>query len=91
MVVAGSSSVDEALLTGESLPQKKRQGSSVIGRSISKDGVLQVRVSAGGGVLGGIMDAKSKRAGESKSHTQVLADRFAGWLFYRRYAWQQSR
>ena len=83
VVVAGSSSVDEALLTGESLPQKKRQGSSVIGGSINKDGVLQVRVSAlpGGGVLGGIMDAV-KRAGESKSHTQVLADRFAGWLFY---------
>ena len=36
MIVSGSSSVDEAMLTGESLPVEKKVGDAVIGASINK-------------------------------------------------------
>ncbi len=83
VVVGGESSVNESLLTGESQLQNKIIGNIVVGGSINEDGSLEVEVSAnsGMGVLGGIMDAV-KQAGLSQSKTQILADKFAGWLFY---------
>ena len=44
VVTAGYSSVDEKLLTGESIPVEKNVGSQVIGATINKTGVLQVKV-----------------------------------------------
>jgi P-type Cu+ transporter len=43
IVVAGYSSVDEKLLTGESIPVEKNVGSQVIGATINKTGVLRFR------------------------------------------------
>ncbi|MBD3408389.1 MAG: cadmium-translocating P-type ATPase [Candidatus Lokiarchaeota archaeon] len=41
-VIDGQSSVDESMITGESLPVKKKVGDSVVGATINKNGVLQV-------------------------------------------------
>lgn len=43
VVTAGYSSVDEKLLTGESIPVEKNVGSEVIGATINKTGLLQIR------------------------------------------------
>jgi Cu+-exporting ATPase len=41
-VISGASSVDEAMVTGESLPVKKQPGDEVIGATINKTGSLKV-------------------------------------------------
>lgn len=40
LVVKGESSVDESMVTGESLPTEKSKGSNVIGATINQDGIL---------------------------------------------------
>jgi Cu2+-exporting ATPase len=82
-VVEGESDVNEAMITGESLPVRKAPGVKVIGGSIVGDSSLRVRVSATGEqtALAGIMRLV-RDAQQSKSRTQILADRAAGWLFY---------
>ncbi len=83
VVVDGESDVNEAMITGESLPVKKIPGATVIAGSINNDGSLRVRVSATGEqtALAGIMRLV-REAQQSKSRTQILADKAAGWLFY---------
>jgi Cu2+-exporting ATPase len=82
-VEEGESNVNEAMITGESKPVDKEPGDEVIGGTINGDGSLRVRVTATGEetALAGIM-RMVREAQESKSETQVLADRAAGWLFY---------
>jgi P-type Cu2+ transporter len=82
-VVSGESDVNEAMITGESLPVKKHPGEKVIGGTINGDGSLRVRITATGNetALAGIMRLV-EQAQQSKSSTQLLADRAAGWLFY---------
>jgi len=79
----GESELNEAMITGESKPVSKGEGDEVIGGTINGDGSLRVRISATGGdtALAGIMRLVEE-ARESKSDTQMLADRAAGWLFY---------
>ena len=83
VVADGESDVNEAMITGESLPVKKVAGAKVIAGSINQDGSLRVRVSAIGEqtALAGIMRLV-RDAQQSKSNTQILADKAAGWLFY---------
>ncbi len=45
VVIAGYSSVDEKLLTGESIPVEKNVGSEVIGATVNKAGLLKIRAS----------------------------------------------
>ena len=82
-VAEGESSVNEAMITGESQPVKKTPGNKVIAGTINGEGSLRVRVSATGDqtALAGIMRLVDQ-AQQSKSSTQLLADRAAGWLFY---------
>ncbi|HEM62244.1 MAG TPA: HAD family hydrolase, partial [Chloroflexi bacterium] len=82
-VEEGESDVNQALITGESKPVQKGPGDQVIGGSINGEGSLRVRVTATGEetTLAGIMRLVEE-AQQSKSETQVLADRAAGWLFY---------
>lgn len=47
-IVSGSSSIDESLLTGESLPVSREAGDKVIGGAINLDGLLKVNVGAVG-------------------------------------------
>jgi len=44
LVIKGESSVDESMLTGESIPRDKKKGDSVIGATINQDGILYIRV-----------------------------------------------
>ncbi len=82
-VSEGRSVVNEAMITGESNPVEKEEGDRVIAGTINGDGSLRVRVSATGRdtALAGIMRLVEE-AQNSKSDTQILADRAAGWLFY---------
>lgn len=82
-VVEGASEVNEAMITGESKPVGKEPGDQVIAGTINGDGSLRVRVTATGSetALAGIM-RMVEEAQQSKSRTQVLADKAAGWLFY---------
>jgi Cu2+-exporting ATPase len=82
-IEAGESELNEAMITGESRPVKKEPGDEVIGGTINGDGSLRVRVTATGEdtALAGIMRLV-EQAQQSKSETQILADRAAGWLFY---------
>jgi Cu2+-exporting ATPase len=82
-VAEGASDVNEAALTGESRPVKKQAGDRVIAGTLNGDGSLRVRVTATGAdtALAGIMRLV-EQAQQSKSRTQVLADKAAGWLFY---------
>ncbi len=82
-VVEGESRVNQAMITGESKPVSKEPNDEVIGGTINQEGSLRVRVTATGEetALAGIMRLVEE-AQESKSETQLLADRAAGWLFY---------
>jgi Cu2+-exporting ATPase len=83
LVEEGESEVNEAMITGESRPVSKEPGAEVIAGTINDTGSLRVRVTAVGDrtALAGIMRLVED-AQQSKSRTQVLADRAAGWLFY---------
>ncbi|MCJ7428789.1 MAG: copper-translocating P-type ATPase [Candidatus Nanohaloarchaeota archaeon QJJ-5] len=82
-VIEGESSINESMITGESKPVAKTPGDEVIGGTVNKSGSLRVEVTATGDetALSGIMRLVED-AQESKSKTQLLADKAAGWLFY---------
>lgn len=81
VVVEGNSSVNEAMLTGESKPVTKVKGDEVIGGSINAEGAITVKVKKTGAesFLSQVVELV-REAQESKSHTQDLADRAAKWL-----------
>jgi Cu2+-exporting ATPase len=80
-VVEGDTSVNEAMLTGESVPVQKRQGASVIGGSVNGEGSITVEVKkTGEDSYLSQMTELVRQAQESKSRTQGLADRAALWL-----------
>jgi len=83
VVAEGDSDVNESMITGESKPVSKEPEDEVIGGTVNGDGSLRVRVGATGEetTLAGIMRLVEE-AQQSKSKTQMLADRAAGWLFY---------
>ncbi len=80
-VVEGQTSVNEAMLTGESKPVSKEPGANVIGGAINGEGSITVEVKKTGedSFLSQVIDLV-RQAQESKSRTQDLANRAALWL-----------
>ena len=78
IVMDGLSTVDEAMLTGESLPVVKAPGHEVVGGCINGNGALQVRVTAIGAdtVLAGIIHMVDQ-AQSSKLPIQKTVDRIS--------------
>src|SRR5664280_1763447 len=81
VIVDGESSVNEAMLTGESTPAAKKKGEKVIGGSINGEGSLTIEVKGTGkdSFLSQVINLV-KQAQESKSKTQDLANTAAKWL-----------
>ena len=81
IIVEGESSVNEAMLTGESNPVTKKTNDKVIGGSINGEGSLTIEVKGTGkdSFLSQVIDLV-KQAQESKSKTQDLANTAAKWL-----------
>ncbi|PWN05872.1 copper-translocating P-type ATPase [Rhodohalobacter mucosus] len=80
-VVKGESSVNEAMLTGESKPVNKAEGDEVIGGSVNEKGSLTIEITKTGddSFLSQVMNLVEE-AQQSKSRTQDLANRAAFWL-----------
>jgi Cd2+/Zn2+-exporting ATPase len=78
VVTAGRSAIDQAPVTGESLPVDKAEGDTVYAGTLNQTGVLEVRVTAGARdtqlarIIHAVEQAQSERA-----PTQTFIDRFA--------------
>jgi len=80
-VVEGSSTVDESMVTGESLPLEKSVGSKVIGATINKTGSFRFKATKVGADTALAQIVRLVQiAQNSKAPAQRLADRAAQWL-----------
>ncbi|MFA6433349.1 MAG: heavy metal translocating P-type ATPase [Elusimicrobiales bacterium] len=80
-VLSGFSALDEALLTGESLPQEKGPGSKLYAGTINKTGALEFTATGVGEdmVLMKIIKAVEESQA-AKTSTQRLVDRISAWF-----------
>jgi len=81
IVVEGRSSIDESMITGESMPMEKSPGSKVIGATINGTGSFIMRAERVGGetLLARIVQLVGQ-AQRSRAPIQRLADRVAKWF-----------
>ncbi|HHQ2782125.1 heavy metal translocating P-type ATPase [Pseudomonas aeruginosa] len=81
VVVSGNGTVNQAAITGESVPQDKAEGARVFAGTLVESGALDVRTEQLGGdtvfsrIIALVENAESERA-----PVQKLADRVAAWL-----------
>ncbi len=81
VVVEGQSSVDESMITGESMPASKKVGDTVIGATINKTGTFKFKATKVGADTALAQIVKLvQTAQNSKAPAQRLADRAAQWL-----------
>lgn len=78
IVISGESAVDEAPVTGESVPKQKEPGDNVFAGTVNQEGVLRVRVTAAASdnTISRII-ALVEEAQESKAPTERFIDRFS--------------
>ncbi len=78
MIVEGSSAIDEAPVTGESMPKRKEVGDAVFAGTINSDAVLRVRVTAAAAdnTIARVVRLVEE-AQESKAPTERFIDRFS--------------
>lgn len=78
-VISGSTSIDESMITGESMPVSRKVGDTVFGGTINKNGTVEVQVTSvyGETVLSQIIRSVEE-AGASKAPIATLADKISG-------------
>ncbi len=83
IVISGHSFVDQARITGESMPVEKLPGAPAYAGTINQSGALEIRVERIGRdtSYGRIIEAV-EQAERSRAPVQQLADRLAGYLVY---------
>ncbi len=81
VIESGTTSVDEALLTGEARPQSKTVGDSVAAGSVNVDGLIEVSVTrTGNDTTLGTISRMSERARYARPAFVTLADRIASYI-----------
>ncbi len=83
IIVSGRSNFNESMLTGESRPVMRSEGQEVVGGAVNGEGSVTIEVHKTGDetYLSQVIDMV-KRAQETRSRTQDLANRAALWLTY---------
>jgi Cu+-exporting ATPase len=81
VVIEGSASVDESMITGESIPVTKRAGDEVIGATVNRDGLLTLRATRVGkdSALARIVRLVEQAQG-SRAPAQRLADQISQYF-----------
>ncbi|WP_068478828.1 heavy metal translocating P-type ATPase [Pseudoclavibacter helvolus] len=79
-VVSGTGAIDEASITGESIPVEKTKGGQVFAGTVSRGGFLQVLATGIGAdtTLARIIH-RVEEAQDAKAKTQAFIDRFSTW------------
>ena len=80
VVIGGNGSLDEASITGESIPVEKSEGDQVFAGTVSRGGFLQVEATGVGAdtTLARIIH-RVEEAQDAKARTAAFMDRFATW------------
>ena len=83
VVIEGSASMDEYMVTGESKPVRREVDNEVVAGTVATDSGLRLRITATGEdtALAGIQRLVADAQGSS-SRAQRIADTAAGWLFW---------
>jgi P-type Cu2+ transporter len=81
IIIEGKTNINEAMLTGESLPVVKKKDDEVIGGSVNEEGSISVKIHKTGdeSFLSQVIELV-RQAQDTKSRTQDLANRAAYWL-----------
>ena len=81
VVIAGSAAINEAPITGESVPQDKVQGATVFAGTIVDAGAIDIRIDkVGADTIFSRIIALVENAEAERAPVQKLADRVASWL-----------
>ena len=79
-VVSGTGAIDEASITGESIPVEKAKGGQVFAGTVSRGGFLQVLATGiGADTTLARITHRVEEAQDAKARTQAFIDRFSGW------------